>query len=681
MSTLVASKTRLALGVRPDIQALRALAVMAVILYHLWPSSIRGGYVGVDIFFVISGFLITSQLLREARETGSVRLGRFWARRVRRLLPASLVVIAASLAATVLFVPEYFWKQSLKEFIAAALYFQNWQLRWDAVDYLARDNIASPVEHFWSLSVEEQFYLVWPLLVIVAWRAFSGASKGRSQRLMNTIFILVTGCSLAYCILETAGNPSGAYFATTTRAWEFGVGSLLACLPLKWSGAPARLKDPVAWLGLFLILFSTVIFTDTMAFPGYAAMVPVAGTAAVIWAAAVDKNTRAGRLFSAEPLQFIGNNSYSAYLWHWPLIVILPHMLNARIGWRWQIVILLLSFALAVVTRRFIEDPVRNNRRLVQRHPSWTYISGAAAMAVVVAVSGAVAASAFPNDSGQKTQIEEAFSKGCLGAGPALSTEGNCEHSVPDDAVLPKSGELDADTGNAFDCWIDQNKDLKSCSYGSKDARLRVALVGDSHAAMLIPGLVPELEGVDWRLDTYVGWGCQWTVSVDNQCKAAREDIEQHLVNGDYDLVITTAARHAYAAQPYGQAVQDYVTAWKPVIDAGVQVVAIADNPRPEASARECLISARDDLKRAEECGTDRPSAFAMPDHLIDAAATSGIPLLRFDEAFCQGDRCPMVVNHVVVYRDESHITATFSRTLGPAIVQRLQNILTRGRG
>ena len=418
-----------------------------------------------------------------------------------------------------------------------------------------------------------------------------------------------------------------------------------------------------------------------MAFPGYAAVVPVAGTAAVIWAVAVDKNTLAGRLFSAEPLQFIGNNSYSAYLWHWPLIVILPHMLNARIGWQWQIVILLLSFALAVVTRKLIEDPVRNNNLLVQRHPSWTYISGAAAMAVVVAVTGAVAASAFTKDSGQKTQIEEAFSKGCLGAGPALSAGRSCENSVPGDAILPKSGELDADTGNAFDCWIDQNKGMKSCSYGSKDAHLNVALVGDSHAAMLIPGLVPELDDVDWRLDTYVGWGCQWTVSVDNQCRAARADIQEHLLNGHYDLVITTAARHAYAAQPYGQAVQDYVTAWKPIIDAGVQVVVIADNPRPDASTRECLISARDDLKKAEECGTDKSSAFALPDHLVDAAATAGVPLLRFDEAYCQGDRCPMVVNHIVVYRDESHITATFSKTLGPAIVQRVQNILTRGHG
>ncbi|WP_455834808.1 acyltransferase family protein [Pseudarthrobacter siccitolerans] len=679
MSTITASQTRLASGVRPDIQALRAFAVMAVILYHLWPSNIRGGYVGVDIFFVISGFLITGQLLREAQKTGSVRLGRFWARRARRLLPASLVVIAASLVGTLLVVPEYFWKQFFSEFVAATLYFQNWRLRWDAVDYLARDNIASPVEHFWSLSVEEQFYLLWPLLVILAWHSLRGDSLRRRQLLTTAVFVLVTVFSLAHCINETAANPSGAYFATTTRAWEFGVGSLLACLSAKWNTAPVRLQKPVVWTGLLLLLFSVLMFTDSMAFPGYAAMVPVAGTAAVIWGGAVDKASLAGRLLNAEPLQFLGNNSYSAYLWHWPLVVILPHLIGESLGWQWRVVILVFSFGLAVITRKFVEDPVRNSRRLNHSHASWTYALSAAAMTAVVATTGAVAANAFPKHSGQTTSIEQAFSNGCLGAAPALTMSGDCEDSEIEDVILPRGADLDADNGNAFDCWIDRNENLRSCSYGPESGSLRVALVGDSHAAMLIPGLVPQLNSVDWKLDTYVGWGCQWTVSIENQCEAARAAIQERLLSEDYDVVITTAARFAYSGQPYEQAVQDYVAAWKPVIDRGVQVVAIADNPTPSASARECLINARDDYQIAGECATDRTTAYALKDHLVDAATAAGIPLLRLDDAYCQGDRCPMVVNHVVVYRDESHITATFSKTLGPEIVKRLQGMLTRG--
>ncbi|CAN7291439.1 acyltransferase family protein [Pseudarthrobacter oxydans] len=679
MAASVNSSTRVSPGVRPDIQALRALAVVAVILYHLWPLNFTGGYVGVDIFFVISGFLITGQLMREARQTGSIHLGRFWARRARRLLPASLTVIGASLAATVLFVPEYFWKQFLSEFIAATLYFQNWRLHWDAVDYLARENIASPVEHFWSLSVEEQFYLVWPLLVILAWHSFRSGSNRSRQLLTAIVFVLITVASLAFCIAETSKNPSGAYFATTTRAWEFGVGSLLACLPSKWSAAPPKLQQPVVLAGLTLLACSVFIFTDDMAFPGFLAMVPVVGTAAVIWARADGPASFTGKLLGARPLQFVGNNSYSAYLWHWPLIVVLPHVLGEPLDWQWLIVVLGLSFALAIITRKLVEDPVRHSNRLRQSHSSWTYAVSAAGMAIVVAMTGVVAASAFATPSGDATNVERAFSSGCLGAGPALEPSRNCDDRTLNHVLLPRSADLDADSGNAFDCWIDQNEDLKSCSYGPENGILRVALVGDSHAAMLIPGLVPQLASVNWTLDTYVGWGCQWTVSVENQCKAARVPIQDRLLNGDYDLVLTTAARHAYAGQPYQQAVEDYAAAWKPVVDSGVRVVAIADNPMPSPTARQCLISAQDDHEKAKQCATDKSTANALPDHLIDAAIVGGIPLLRLDEAYCLGEQCPMIINHVVVYRDESHITATFSRTLGPEILHRLQSILSRG--
>jgi peptidoglycan/LPS O-acetylase OafA/YrhL len=680
MTTDVSRKTHVSKGVRPDIQALRAFAVMVVILYHLWPQNIRGGYVGVDMFFVISGFLITGQLLRESRQTGSIRLGQFWARRARRLLPASLLVIGASLAATVLVVPEYFWKQFFSEFIAATLYFQNWRLNWDAVDYLARDNIASPVEHFWSLSVEEQFYFVWPLLVLLGWRAFRAAPEQRKQRLTALILGLVTVASLAFCIAETSVNPSGAYFATTTRAWEFGVGSLLACLPAKWSAAPQKIQAPVVWTGLFLIAVSVFLFTDAMQFPGYLAIVPVAGTAAVIWARAVEESSRAGKLLGAEPLQFLGNNSYSAYLWHWPLIVILPFIIGGPLGWQWRLVILVVTFALAVVTRKLVEDPVRNSRRLHQSRAAWTYTWSAASLAVMVGITGGVAANAFPKNPGQQDVVAQAMSQGCLGAGPSLSRVKDCEDPALHDLMLPRSADLDADNGNAFDCWTDRNQAMKSCSFGpAEGSPLRVALVGDSHAAMLLPGLVPQLDSAGWKLDSYVGWGCQWTVSTENQCEGARAAIQERLLNGDYDLVVTTASRHTYAGQPYEQAVQDYVTAWKPVIENGTRVVAIADNPMPSAEARQCLITAGDAHEKAKQCRTDKSTAHMLRDHLIDAAAATGVPLLRLDEAFCQADECPMVSNHVVIYRDNSHITATFSKTLGPAIVQKLQAIISRG--
>ncbi|MGH2943554.1 MAG: acyltransferase family protein, partial [Solirubrobacteraceae bacterium] len=220
---------------RPEIQALRALAVLTVVVYHLWPAAMPGGFVGVDVFFAISGFLITAHLVREVEKTGRLSIWRFWARRARRLLPAALLTLLACAVATLLLVPQLYWQQFLTEIGASTAYVQNWQLAADAVDYLAAENRPSPVQHFWSLSAEEQFYVVWPLLIVVAavWAA-------RRRLAIAIVLALVTGLSLAYSITETAANPAAAYFVTPTRAWEFGAGGLLALL-----GTRTRLPDAV----------------------------------------------------------------------------------------------------------------------------------------------------------------------------------------------------------------------------------------------------------------------------------------------------------------------------------------------------------------------------------------------------------------------------------------------------
>ncbi|MDQ5808759.1 MAG: acyltransferase, partial [Actinomycetota bacterium] len=216
---------------RSEIQALRGIAVLLVVVFHLWPSALPGGFVGVDVFFVISGFLITGQLVREVDRTGRVSLAGFWARRARRILPAALVVLAACALLTKAAVPETQWDQFFGEIVASAAYVENWHLAEAAVDYQAADDAPSPVRHFWSLSVEEQFYLVWPLLIVAALLA--------GRRWIPWTLGAVTAASFAWSLHETAADPAAAYFVTPTRAWEFGVGGLLALLPLTRRATPA----------------------------------------------------------------------------------------------------------------------------------------------------------------------------------------------------------------------------------------------------------------------------------------------------------------------------------------------------------------------------------------------------------------------------------------------------------
>jgi peptidoglycan/LPS O-acetylase OafA/YrhL len=210
---------------RTEIQALRAAAVALVVAYHLWPSAVDGGYIGVDVFFVISGFLITGQLLRAAERDGRVSLADFWARRARRILPAALVVLAFCAVATKLVVPETQWQRFLDEVVASAAYVENWHLANTATDYLASDDASSPVRHFWSLSVEEQFYVVWPLLIMLA------LAISNTRRSIAAVLGTVTVASFVYGVIATANSPADAFFITPTRAWEFGIGGLLALLP------------------------------------------------------------------------------------------------------------------------------------------------------------------------------------------------------------------------------------------------------------------------------------------------------------------------------------------------------------------------------------------------------------------------------------------------------------------
>jgi peptidoglycan/LPS O-acetylase OafA/YrhL len=263
-------------GLRPEIQLLRAVAVLAVVFNHLEPGLLPGGYIGVDIFFVISGYLISAHLLRELDRSGRVRIVSFWGRRVRRLLPASLLVLFISAVVSLLVVPATQWQTVMRQNTASALYVQNWVLAHDAQDYFASADSPSPVTHYWSLSLEEQFYLVWPLLAFAAFAV--GLRWGRPKAAVLAAFGVVVAGSLVYSIVETARVPSAAYFVTPARMWQLGLGGLLALVP-----ALVHRRHAVAAVGWVALLASVWFLDEGSAVPGWITLVPVLGTAGVIW--------------------------------------------------------------------------------------------------------------------------------------------------------------------------------------------------------------------------------------------------------------------------------------------------------------------------------------------------------------------------------------------------------------
>ncbi|MRX44317.1 acyltransferase family protein [Agromyces kandeliae] len=390
---MVPPSIRTRAAVRPEIQALRAIAVCAVVLHHGWPAVAPAGYMGVDVFFVVSGFLITALLLRESARTGRISLRDFYLRRARRILPAAMAVLVAVTVLTYLVVPRVEWRSYFREVIASALYFENWLLAADSQDP-ARDDLAStPVQHFWSLSVEEQFYLAWPLLIIAA-IAFAARRSQDPRRALLVVLGAATIASFAWNVVLTVQDHNLAYFSTFTRVWEFGVGGILAILVPEVAPGRARLRAAVGWLGLALIAVPILLFRSPEVFPGVVVLVPVAGALAVIWSGMPAVGWSPARVTGTSAVQWTGDISYSLYLWHWPIFMFAPFITGVPSPSWLMVLLVIAAFAVAAASKRWIEDPGRFGAAGARRPRSALLLGSVATLAALVVAAGIVGPSA-----------------------------------------------------------------------------------------------------------------------------------------------------------------------------------------------------------------------------------------------------------------------------------------------
>ena len=389
-------------GFRQDIEGLRAVAVVAVVLFHADVPGVGGGYVGVDVFFVISGFLITGLLWREVSTAGTIRLRRFYGARARRLLPASATVgVVTAIASAALLAPLQ--AQSVfKDGIACALYVGNYWFLLQGVDYLSPDMAPSPFQHYWSLGVEEQFYLVWPPLIIgTAWLIRRVRRRTRAQATSSktpylVVLALVAAVSFALSLVLTYVVASVAFFSLPTRAWQLAAGGLVALTAGQWRRLPATMAALAGWAGLALILLACTLLSTTTPYPGTAALVPVLGTALVIGAGCAAPSQGCGRLLALPPMRAVGRVSYSWYLWHWPVLLLAPPLLGHPLGLAGRLAAVLVSAGLAVLTLHLLENPLRFAAP-VRRSPLASLALGGVATAVaVVCGRGAAGIGAYP---------------------------------------------------------------------------------------------------------------------------------------------------------------------------------------------------------------------------------------------------------------------------------------------
>ena len=672
---------------RPEIQALRAIAVLAVLIFHLWPTRLPGGFVGVDVFFVVSGYLITAHLLREHVRTGRIALGRFWARRARRLLPASALVLLSTVAAIFLFVPPGRWNQFGFELIASALYVENWMLAWQSVDYMALSNVKSPTQHFWTLGVEEQFYLVWPVLLL-AILALAAQRRAIRHGVLLGLGVVVAA-SLTHSVLFTAAEPGLAYFFTTTRIWEFGFGALLATVGTSaiLRRLPAHLTAPLSWVGIGMIVVAMLTFGPTTPFPSYTALLPVVGTCLVIVTEASARRGSPTRLMRLRAVQLVGDVSYGVYLWHWPLIVLIPFAIGAELSTPMKFGIIVVSIALGWLSKVLVEDPLRTSALVTSSRPRWTFVAVLAGMTVLVTLSLSLARWApTPAPS------PEAAVAPCSGADAMLSAECDDPSSYPAQADL-SSFAADLPPEDIRACEVSaQAAEVIRCDSGTDDSP-RVALLGDSHATRWTESFRVASEDAGWTLTTFLISGCPafaddligtawgYPETADNCRRLSVEAIDDIVDDPTIRAVVLTNRTRLYLpppGAPSGLTEQSAARTIERLQAAGKTVIVMKDPPEMSAVPPQGGESAADCLTRVtspSECSLARDRAL-FDDPVAAAARATGAGLIDLDDLFCDAERCHSLIGGLVVYTDDNHVTRSFAASSRPALAARLGSLL-----
>lgn len=678
-------------GLRLDIQGLRAVAVTLVVLGHAGVRGFGGGYVGVDVFFVISGFLITSLLLRELATSNGLSIRGFYARRALRLLPASTVVVVATLAGSWLFLSRVRFEEYAGDALSSALYAVNLRLAAGGTDYLGEGSPPSPFQHFWSLAVEEQFYLLWPLLLLLSWRL----ARRRRELLAAPLAVLCV-LSFGLSVAVTRDAPSWAYFGSHTRFWELGAGALLALSAERLRTLPARLAAPMTWTGLACILASAIAYGDDTPFPGYHALLPVLGSVLVLAGGCAPSRSDAQLVLARRPLVLVGGLSYGWYLWHWPLLLIGPAALGHLPGTpsvRLALLLSALALPLAWATQRLVENPVRFHSAFRGR-PGRALRLGAGLS--VGAALIAVTAYAFPPPVDSGRPAPSLRQETATATDPQLRLRGLLETSatsLPSNLAPPLPEIKSARSAVYRDgCHVAYGStSTPPCEYGDPASRKVVVLFGDSHAAQWFPALNRLAAERGWKLVSLTKASCKAAEITLRRfdgpyaaCDTWRARAITKIVALHPALVIVSSSDAGDALYPDADPVRQWTDGFRATYDAlgasGAKVVALLDTPWPGSDAVDC--AAMYSL-RLDRCATRLPEAIRDPSRrtaTTDAARSSGATVIDPTPWLCTpSGNCPVLVGNTVAYRDDSHIADAYAEAVAPALGARLTEVLESG--
>jgi peptidoglycan/LPS O-acetylase OafA/YrhL len=645
---------------RPDIEGLRGIAVLLVVADHLWGWP-RGGFLGVDVFFVLSGFLITGLLVGEGERTGRISLRRFYARRARRLLPvAVLVVVVTDLAAFFLLLPARA-HATVVDSLWALGSLANVRFARLGTDYFSQTRPPSAVQHYWSLSVEEQFYFVWPTLALLL-LGLALRRRWPVRRVLTLLAAVVVLASFTWSVVSTESSPAAAYFSAPARAWELGAGALLALL------APAvRSRPALAVAGLVALAVSVLVIGPTTPVPGYAAAVPVLATVALIAAAPP--------AFGFAPLRYVGRISYSLYLWHWPVVVLAADVPGGT-GVGGKVIAAGAAFALSVGSYHLVEAPVRasawlspggeRHRRPLRRStaPAWGLVAVA-----VVATTWFVTT---PSPIGAPTPTPRLAAPADKGAVPAELTA-DIRASL---ARTDWPDGLDDLTGAGAPEWIHDKcldigpRNIDRCVYGPQSASKDMALVGDSVAISWLPALRAAADRGGWRIHVLTRRQCPNPAIAGGVSTAVSESCAEHQ-QWAAEQVRRLRPDLLVLSNRYGGAeAADWQAGLSTTLDrlAPAKARVVVLSPPPETGNLQQCYTRLSEPSQCTKPVSDLWRAFSAAERT--AADERGAEFVDTRSWFCASDLCPAVIDGAPVHWDGRHLSAPYSRFLGPYVAQ-----------
>lgn len=633
---------------RSNIEGLRGIAVLSVVIFHCGIVGVSGGFVGVDIFFVLSGYLITGLLVKEIQATSTLNLVQFYARRARRLLPAAaLVGVVTLIVGTIILAPRELTNAGYAA-RATSLYLSNMFFSVNAADYFARDVKLNPMLHTWSLAVEEQFYVFWPVLITMA------LQHRRSLKLLVGVLSIITIVSLAASIQLTTTSPAFAFYGLPTRAWEFGIGGLATLIPKGRIQVSARIWTAIGWLGLVLILLSFHFISEHDGVPGWIVVIPVVGTAVVLLAGAELPHRGVDRALDSRPLQFLGTMSYSWYLWHWPFLVFAAALFPA-ITPGGRILAAVAGLGVATIAHNVFENPLRFQPRLV-RSPLLSLAFGAALMAV--SLSAALVTVRFANHLADLPNMRAI----------SIATE-------------------DISTLHRDECVsLARDSGVKVCSFGDTTSATTVVLFGDSHAIQWFDPIRRIAEHRHWRLVTFLKSGCPATdIPAGRGCAPWRAQVFQKIHTLRPALIVVGNASVYLGSElhPGGKipvSLKDWQSATRRTLTtlsaSAPRVAAIRDNPMPPFDVPTCLARAvRHSWFPSASCEIDKSVGLSPGELRAEESAMqglTGVDYIDLTDHFCVGNVCPSIKDGMIVYRDDNHLTSTFAESLTPVLEARL---------